>query len=166
MAAHPHIVVMGVSGSGKTTVGELLAERLGLPYRDGDDLHPQVNIDKMARGEALTDEDRWPWLELVGAWLVDHPEGGIIGCSALKRSYRDLIRQAVPDVAFVHVHGTRELLSRRMEYRPGHFMPPSLLDSQLDTLEELESDEHGRVFDVSAPAARIVDDAAEWIATA
>lgn len=143
MMMRRHIVVMGVSGSGKTTVGQLLGEHLGLPYRDGDDLHPQANIDKMAQGQALTDDDRLPWLELVGQWLADHPDGGVIGCSALKRSYRDMIRSVVPDVTFVHVHGDRRVLEERMHQRPGHFMPSSLLDSQLEILEDLDDGENG-----------------------
>ncbi|WP_394285193.1 gluconokinase [Corynebacterium sp.] len=158
-----HIVVMGVSGSGKSTVGDLLGARIGLPYHDGDDLHPQSNIDKMAAGEPLTDEDRWPWLKLVGEWLTEHPAGGIIGCSALKRSYRDAIREAAPGAVFVHVHGSAELLQERMTDRPGHFMPPSLLDSQLDTLEHLGVDETGRIFDISGTPDEIVAAAAAWI---
>lgn len=154
---------MGVSGSGKTTIGEQLAAHLGLPYRDGDDLHPQANIDKMASGQPLNDDDRWPWLDLVGSWLADHPEGGVIGCSALKRSYRDLIRQQAPDVKFVHVHGSTEVLQRRMESRPGHFMPPELLQSQLDTLEPLASDEVGAVFDIEQSPAQLVTCAADWL---
>lgn len=160
-----HIVVMGVSGSGKSTVGDLLGARIGLPYHDGDDLHPQSNIDKMAAGEPLTDEDRWPWLKLVGEWLVAHPAGGIIGCSALKRSYRDAIREAAPGAVFVHVHGSSELLQERMTDRPGHFMPPSLLDSQLETLEHLGADETGRIFDISATPDEIVAAAAAWLST-
>lgn len=158
-----HIVVMGVSGSGKSTVGDLLGARIGLPYHDGDDLHPQSNIDKMAAGEPLTDDDRWPWLKLIGEWLQDHPEGGIIGCSALKRSYRDAIREVSPDAVFVHVHGSVELLQERMEERPGHFMPASLLDSQLDTLEHLEADERGRIFDISGTPDEIVAATIAWI---
>jgi len=158
-----HIVVMGVSGSGKTTIGQLLGEELELPYRDGDDLHPQANIEKMAAGVPLDDDDRWPWLRLVGQWLAERPAGGIIGCSALKRSYRDLIRQAVPDVAFVHVHGSREMLDRRMSHRPGHFMPPALLDSQLATLEPLDPDERGQVFDIAYSPGELVAQAADWV---
>ena len=158
-----HIVVMGVSGSGKTTIGNLISEKLDLPYRDGDDLHPQANIDKMAAGTPLTDEDRWPWLELVGQWLIDHPDGGVIGCSSLKRSYRELIREAAPEVKFVHVHGTRDVLDKRMSRRPGHFMPTSLLDSQLETLEELGSDEPGRVFDIADPADVLAEKVVAWL---
>lgn len=165
MAAPTHIVVMGVSGSGKTTVGDLLGQHLGLPYRDGDDLHPQSNIDKMSAGEPLTDEDRWPWLHLVGQWLADHPGGGIIGCSALKRSYRDMIRESAPNLAFVHVHGTPELLHERMQHRPGHFMPADLLKSQFETLEELAPDETGEVFDIAEPPARVVDRVLTWLGT-
>ncbi|WP_156232816.1 gluconokinase [Corynebacterium occultum] len=154
---------MGVSGSGKTTTGQLLSEELGVPYADGDDLHPRANIDKMASGQALNDEDRWPWLELIGRWLSDHPEGGIIGCSALRRSYRDLIRTFVPGVRFVHVHGTREVLWERMSHREGHFMPPELLDSQFATLEELAPEEAGEVFDISLPPEEIVAEAATWL---
>lgn len=159
-----HIVIMGVSGSGKSTIGELLGEELGLPYRDGDDLHPQSNIDKMAAGEPLNDDDRWPWLRLVGEWLTEHPDGGIIGCSALKRSYRDMIRDSAPGVVFVHVHGTRELLHERMLQRPGHFMPASLLESQFTTLENLEPDERGQIFDIAEPPETVVGEVTGWLA--
>ncbi|MGP6174442.1 gluconokinase [Corynebacterium sp. A21] len=154
---------MGVSGSGKTTTGLLLSERLGLPYTDGDDLHPQTNIDKMAAGQPLNDEDRWPWLELIGRWLDDHPEGGVIGCSALKRSYRDLIREFAPDARFVHVHGDREVLWERMGHREGHFMPPELLDSQIAILEQLAEDESGAVFNVAEAPEKVAGDAAAWL---
>ncbi|MCZ9310232.1 gluconokinase [Corynebacterium uberis] len=156
---------MGVSGAGKTTIGTLLAERLGVSYRDGDDLHPQANIDKMASGQPLNDEDRWPWLKEVGQWLAQAHDGGVIGCSALKRSYRDLIRQACPDVEFVHVHGDVDVLASRMDQREGHFMPSSLLESQLATLEPLGSDEAGAVFDIAAPADAVADKAAAWVAS-
>lgn len=163
---HPrHVVLMGVSGSGKSTIGALLAEKLGMPYHDGDDLHPQSNIDKMAQGIPLNDEDRWPWLKLVGEWLVEHPEGGIIGCSSLKRSYRDAIREAAPNSAFVHVHGEYDVLHQRMNDRPGHFMPASMLDSQMAILEPLGDDELGAVFDIENSPEDIVDAAAEWLAS-
>lgn len=158
-----HVVIMGVSGSGKTTTGELLGELLDLPYADGDDLHPQSNIDKMGAGQPLNDEDRWPWLELIGRWLSEHPDGGIIGCSALKRSYRDLIRKFAPEVRFIHVHGSREILWERMSHREGHFMPPELLDSQFATLEKLDPAEPGAIFDVSLPPEEIVRQAAAWL---
>ena len=167
MKQHPfrHVVVMGVSGSGKTTVGEALSPLVGLEYRDGDDMHPQANIDKMAAGIPLNDADREPWLKQIGQWLGERPEGAMVGCSALKRKYRDLIREYCPAVVFVHVHGDFDVLHERMQHRPGHFMPASLLQSQFDTLEPLEDDETGRVFDVTRPASEIAGDAAAWIKT-
>lgn len=158
-----HIVLMGVSGAGKSTIGELLGARLGLPYMDGDDLHSQANIDKMANGIPLTDEDRWPWLTDIGDWLQEHADGGIIGCSALKRTYRDAIRIAAPGAVFVHVHGDYALLRSRMEHRPGHFMPSSLLDSQMAILEPLAEDEPGAVFDIADPPRVLVDKAEKWL---
>lgn len=158
-----HIVVMGVSGAGKSTIGEMLAERLNRPFRDGDDLHPEANIHKMAEGIPLTDADRWPWLDLVGQWLGDHPEGGIIGCSSLKRSYRDRIRRSAPDAVFIHVHGDHDLLYSRMAHRGRHFMPTSLLDSQLATLEPLATDENGVTLDVADPPETIIDEAVAWL---
>lgn len=160
--APPRVVVMGVSSCGKSTVGEMLALKLGLPFMDGDDLHPAENIAKMESGTPLDDDDRWPWLTLVGRWLADH-DGGVIACSALKRSYRDRIREAAPDTVFVHLHGSRELMGARMGARPGHFMPTSLLDSQFATLELLGDDEAGRVYDVSMTPGDITDHAAEWL---
>ncbi|MBG9329034.1 gluconokinase [Corynebacterium belfantii] len=157
------VVVMGVSGSGKTTVGTLLAERLGVEYRDGDDLHSQANIEKMASGIPLNDDDRWPWLAQVGEWLAAQPAGGVIGCSALKRSYRDVLRRECPQMVFVHAHGSREVLLERLNHREGHFMPASLLDSQFATLQPLENDEVGHVFDVADSPAQIADAAARWL---
>lgn len=156
------IVVMGVSGAGKSTVGEALADRLGVPFKDGDELHPQHNIDKMAAGHALTDDDRAPWLARVGSWLHDHTPG-IIACSALKRAYRDLIRTAAPGTVFVQVHGSYELLLDRMNERPGHFMPASLLDSQFSTLEPLADDETHLTLDVATPVDVLVDEATTWL---
>ncbi|RYJ05562.1 MAG: gluconokinase, partial [Actinomycetales bacterium] len=136
---------MGVSGVGKTTVGELLAQRLGLPYRDGDDLHSAEAKQKMAAGVPLTDDDRWPWLERVGAWLAEHATGGAVtGCSALRRSYRDVLRAAAPGVRFLYLSAPPELLRERMEHRleeGRHFMPTDLLASQLATLEPPAPDE-------------------------
>lgn len=149
---------MGVSGSGKTTVGEALAERLGVPFEDGDDLHPPANVEKMRRGEPLDDEDRRPWLDLVGEWLAAHPDGGFVACSALKRAYRDQLRSHAPDVEFVHVHGDRELIRERQANRPQHFMPPGLLDSQFATLEPLADDERHVVLDVARTVPEQVDD--------
>ncbi|QNE90164.1 gluconokinase [Corynebacterium incognita] len=163
--AYRHIVIMGVSGSGKSTVGEMLSPVVGLAYRDGDDLHPQENIAKMARGVPLTDEDRWPWLREIGAWLAAADNGAMVGCSALKRSYRDLIREYVPEVAFLHLDGEFSVLFERMNHRPGHFMPASLLHSQVETLESLGPDESGKLFDISEPLETIVGKAARWIRT-
>lgn len=161
------IVVMGVSGCGKSTVGKLLASQLGARFIDGDDLHPKANRDKMASGIALTDDDRWPWLDLVGAALagapnpvdvfeVVKPTGTVVACSALKKSYRDRILSLAPNTQFVHLHGSPELLSSRMKSREGHFMKAEMLKSQLDTLEELGPDEPGRVYDISLPVEEIV----------
>ncbi|MFP5282010.1 MAG: gluconokinase [Actinomycetes bacterium] len=143
--ANPSVlVIMGVSGCGKSTVAGVLAGRLGWELQEGDDLHPPANVAKMTAGEPLTDDDRWPWLDEVGRWIRAQTAAGrpgIVTCSALKRSYRDRLRG--PGVVFVHLSGTREQLRERVSARLGHFMPSSLLDSQLATLEPLESDEAG-----------------------
>lgn len=142
IAAPLVLVVMGVSGTGKSTVARLLAGHLGWPLQEGDDLHPGANVDKMEQGVPLTDDDRWPWLDRVGQWIDEQGrqgEPGIITCSALKRSYRDRLRR--PNVVFVYLAGTRDGISRRMAARSGHFMPLSLLDSQLATLEPPGPDE-------------------------
>ncbi len=153
----PLIVVMGVSGSGKSTVGAALAQRLGVPFEDADDLHPAANIAKMSAGIPLDDEDRHPWLETIGRWLADRGEqGGVISCSALKRAYRDQIRSHAPRAGFLHLDGTREVIARRQAGRPGHFMPASLLDSQFATLEPLAADEAGLVIDVDQSVDAIV----------
>jgi gluconokinase len=153
---HP-VVVMGVSGSGKSTVGAALAGRLHVPFEDADDLHPSANIAKMSRGEPLDDHDRYPWLELIGMWLVNHAEGGVIACSALKRKYRDQMRGHLPTVEFLLLSGDRETIERRQAARPGHFMPASLLTSQFQTLEALAPDERGVVVDVDQGVDQIVD---------
>lgn len=153
----PPLVVMGVSGSGKSTAGAALAQRLRVPYGDADDFHPPENIAKMTAGEALDDDDRRPWLEAIGRWLEEHDDG-VVTCSALKRAYRDLLREHRPDVLFVHLHGDREVIARRQATRPGHFMPASLLDSQFATLEPLEDDERGLVVDVGPPVDRVVEE--------
>ncbi|MEH0543356.1 gluconokinase [Streptomyces sp. B21-105] len=146
----PHVVVvMGVSGTGKTTIGPLLAARLGVPYTEGDDFHPQANIAKMSAGTPLEDGDRWPWLDAIGVWAHGRAGlGGVVSCSALKRSYRDRLRAAAPAVVFVHLAGDRSLIEDRMAHRQGHFMPTALLDSQFATLQPLEADEAGVVVDV------------------
>jgi gluconokinase len=157
MAQPPLVVVMGVSGSGKSTVGAALAQRLRVPFADADDFHPPANIAKMTAGHPLDDDDRRPWLEAVGAWLAEHDEvGGVMTCSALKHAYRDQLREHAPRVEILHLDGTREVIARRQASRPGHFMPSSLLDSQFDTLEPLTQDEHGMVVDVDQSVDAIV----------
>jgi carbohydrate kinase (thermoresistant glucokinase family) len=143
------MVVMGVSGCGKTSVGEAIAEALAVQFVDGDDLHPEANKVKMGAGIPLDDEDRWPWLDKVGEVLAG-ADGAVVACSALKRVYRDRIRAAAPGTVFVHLKGTRELLWERMSARQNHFMPVSLLDSQLAILEPLQADEAGVTLDISA----------------
>jgi beta-N-acetylhexosaminidase len=151
------IVVMGVSGCGKTTIGDLVARQLGVPFLDGDSLHPVENVAKMAAGTPLTDEDRWPWLATVGAELAAAGNRGLVlACSALRRSYRDAIRAQAPDTVFLHLHGSKDVLAARIEGRSGHFMPPALLESQLATLEPLEADEAGVVVDVAEPVDAVV----------
>jgi gluconokinase len=157
------VVIMGVSGCGKSTVGRLLVAELGGVFIDADDLHSGANIAKMASGIPLTDEDREPWLHQVGARLAHEDDTVVVACSALTRSHRDLIRAAAPDAAFVHLHGDRALLAERMTTRPGHFMPVSLLDSQLATLEPLGSDERGRVFDMAESPQGTATHAAAWL---
>jgi gluconokinase len=154
---------MGVSGCGKSTVAPLLAQELGGIFIDGDELHPDANIAKMASGTPLTDQDREPWLREVGNRLTSASGTIVIACSALKRSYRDLIRAAAPDTAFAHLHGNRELLAKRLTTRPGHFMPVTLLDSQLATLEPLGPDEQGARFDIAQPPAACAAAAAAWL---
>lgn len=150
------IVVMGVSGCGKSSVGAALSQALGIPYRDGDDLHPAVNVAKMRAGEALTDADRWPWLDRVAQDLA-RLAPVIVGCSALRRAYRDRIRAgAGGPVLFVHLAGSREVIAARMAARSGHFMPASLLDSQFATLEPPGPDEAAITVDIDQPMDRLV----------
>ena len=135
------IVIMGVSGCGQSSVGAALSDRLGIPYRDGDDLHPAANVEKMRAGVPLTDDDRWPWLDRVAQVLRDEAPV-IVGCSALRHDYRDRIRQgAGGPVRFVHLAGDRAVIAARMAARTGHYMPTSLLDSQFATLEPPGPDE-------------------------
>lgn len=155
---------MGVCGCGKSTVGELFVAGEGADFLDGDSLHPQGNIDKMAAGIPLSDEDREPWLRQIGArFAAASSDPLVIACSALKRSYRDLIRSAAPAVRFVHLHGTEELLQSRMAARPGHFMPPALLQSQLQTLQPLEADESGLVLDIVHAPQVLAEMASDWV---
>ncbi|MEV0675663.1 gluconokinase [Actinosynnema sp. NPDC050436] len=151
------IVVMGVSGSGKTTAGTALARRLGVPFADADDFHPPANIAKMAAGVPLDDADRAPWLRAVGAWLAAHPHGGVVTCSALKRAFRDGLRAAAPTVRFVHLSGDPEVVRARVANRAGHFMPVGLVTSQFATLEPLAPDEAGLVLDLDRPVDALVD---------
>ncbi|WP_406632506.1 gluconokinase, GntK/IdnK-type [Pseudarthrobacter quantipunctorum] len=166
-AGHPklRVIVMGVSGCGKTTIGDLVARELGVPFLDGDSLHPVENVAKMAAGTPLTDEDRWPWLATVGTELANAGDGGLVlACSALRRSYRDAIRQQAPDTIFLHLHGSKDVLRARTEGRSGHFMPPALLDSQLATLEPLDAGETGIVVDIAAPVQQVVREALAGLA--
>lgn len=158
------MVIMGVAGCGKSSVGAALAAAIGASYADGDDLHPAANITKMTRGEPLTDQDRWPWLAAVGQALArgDHR---IIGCSALKRSYRDKITaEAGGPVTFIHLDGTYALIKARMDARTGHFMPPSLLVSQFATLEPPGADEDAVRVDIDQSMAGIVTDIVRLLA--
>lgn len=157
-SAPARIVVMGVAGSGKSTVGEALAARLGAEFIDSDQLHPPANIEKMSSGIPLDDEDRRPWLDLVGATLATASGAGmVVACSSLRRRYRDRIRLAAPDTVFVHLHGDRAQLAARLGARQGHFMPAALLDSQLRSLEPLDDDETGVVVELGAPIEDVVD---------
>ncbi|BBY42280.1 gluconokinase [Mycolicibacterium celeriflavum] len=152
------IVVMGVSGSGKSTVGAALAQRLRVPFADADDFHPPANVAKMTAGEPLNDDDRYPWLEAIGEWLAERcATGGVMSCSALKRKYRDQLRRHCPDIEMLHLAGTPEVIGRRQASRPGHFMPASLLASQFDTLEPLEPDERGVDIDVDQSIDAIIE---------
>ncbi|MFC4010148.1 gluconokinase [Nonomuraea purpurea] len=153
----PLVVVMGVSGSGKSTVGRLLAERLRVDFIDGDDLHPPANVAKMASGVPLTDDDRLPWLVAVGGVLADsRTQGAVVACSALKRKYRETILAAAPGALFVELHAAPGLIARRMEARTGHFMPGALLDSQMRTLEPLAADEPGFRVDNTREPEKLV----------
>ncbi|MDT5017768.1 MAG: gluconokinase [Mycobacterium sp.] len=152
------IVVMGVSGSGKSTVGAALAQRMRVPFADADDFHPPANIAKMTAGEPLNDDDRYPWLEAIGEWLARQcSSGGVMSCSALRRKYRDQLRRHCLELVFVHLSGTPEVIGRRQASRPGHFMPASLLTSQFETLEPLEPDEQGIRIDVDQSIDSIVE---------
>lgn len=160
------VIVMGVSGCGKSSVAEGLAKRLGLPLIEGDALHPPANIAKMSAGVALDDCDRAPWLREVGRQLAaTGPSGGAVAtCSALKRGYRDLLRDtAGAELRFIHLHGSRAVLEGRMQNRPGHFMPAALLDSQLATLEPPNAEADVVTLDCAMPLADVVKLAAEFV---
>ena len=153
-----HLVFMGVSGSGKSTVARAVQERLGWEMAEGDDFHPPENVAKMREGTPLTDADRWGWLESLAAWTAERDAKGeptIVACSALRRTYRDVLRRGGAETFFVHATGDKHLILDRMDARD-HFMPPSLLESQLDTLEPLHADEPGMDVDIADPVDRIV----------
>lgn len=158
-ASLQHLVVMGVSGSGKSTVAEGLAERLGWPFLEGDSLHPPANVARMAAGTPLTDEDRWPWLEAIAAWIAAREAErapSICSCSSLKRAYRDLLRKGAPRVRFVHVAGDQAVLAARLAARQGHFFPANLLASQFAALEPPGPDEDAVTIDLQlAPEAQV-----------
>lgn len=157
-------VIMGVAGSGKSSVGAGVAAAIGGMYLDGDDFHPKANIDKMAEGTALTDEDRWPWLARVGAALAQINGIGLIGCSALKQSYRDYITQhAGEPVKFIYLEGPKEMIAKRMTEREGHFMPTSLLDSQFAALEVPQDSERHIKVDISGSKQDVIAVVAEYI---
>jgi gluconokinase len=150
------IVVMGVAGCGKSTVGRMLAQRLGWPFAEADDFHSAANVAKMAAGTPLTDEDRRPWLESIRRWMDETASDSVVTCSALRRSYRDILRGAQANVRFLHLSGTQESIGARMAARTSHFMPTSLLASQLATLEPLEAGEDGVVINVTGRPEEIV----------
>ncbi len=156
-------VVMGVASCGKTSVGEMLAEKLNAHFIEGDRLHPASNVAKMSAGNPLTDEDRWPWLKAIGESLAGR-EASVASCSALKRIYRETIAQAAQrPVYFIYLSGSRELLETRIGARKGHFMPASLLDSQLRTLEEPAADELALLLDIATPVSDLVEASKTWL---
>ncbi|HCA87112.1 MAG TPA: gluconate kinase [Streptomyces sp.] len=157
--AAPLVVVAGVSGSGKTTIGELVADRLGLPYADADEFHPPENVAKMSAGTPLDDDDRRPWLDAIAGWLAARADlgGGVVSCSALKHRYRDRLAAAGPGIFFIHLDGSPELIAERMSRRKGHFMPMSLLRSQLADLEPLDEDEPGAAIPIDGTPDETAD---------
>jgi gluconokinase len=162
-----HVVVMGVCGCGKTTVARRISALTGFAFAEADEFHSEANVSKMQAGVPLTDEDRWPWLRSLADWMADRAAAGestVIACSALRRGYRTVLSQGPPSVTFVHLDGSRDTIRRRLSARTGHYMPASLLDSQVATLEALQPDEPGIVLDVEmAPddlaheAVRVID---------
>ena len=155
------LIVMGVSGSGKSTIGETLAERLGWPFEDGDRFHPASNVAKMSAGHALTDGDRWPWLQAIADEIDRVCEAGeraVIACSALKRAYREVLVHGRDDVRIVYLDGTQDLIAARLAARKGHFMPPALLVSQFKTLEKPAPNENPVTVSIDATVETIVDD--------
>jgi gluconokinase len=164
VADAPIVVVMGVSGSGKSTVGRLLAAELGWPFADGDDFHSPANVALMRAGRPLTDAQRQPWLAAIADWIRTQHDGAVVACSALRRSYRDVLRDGGPDVRFALLNVEPALVAARMEHRVGHFMPESLLASQLATLEALEPDEVGMTVDAGGTPEQAVAAIRAWLA--
>lgn len=161
-----HAVLMGVSGSGKTTVAMGVAQGLHWEFGEADLFHPEANVEKMRSGIPLDDDDRRPWLETLAQWIADHDAAGtptVLACSALRRSYRDLLRSSGADVVFVHLAGSKELISERMLARQGHFMPEKLLDSQFGTLEQLQDDEQGVTLDLVHTPAELVEQTVAYL---
>lgn len=161
-----HVVVMGVSGCGKSTVAAGISERMGLPLAEADLFHPPANIEKMSRAIPLTDEDRYPWLHELAAWMTAQAAEGhssVMACSALRREYRDILRDGPPSVDFIHLAGPIELIAERLGQREGHFMRPELLQSQFDTLEALEPDEGGVVLDLNRTPEELIAASVEWL---
>lgn len=159
LAELPILVVMGVSGCGKTTVGQALAQQLGCEFAEGDQFHPPENVAKMAAGTPLTDDDRWGWLQTLSARMAQSRARGqslVVSCSALRRPYRDILRAGAPGAWFVHLHGDTAVLQQRMASRPSHYMPASLLQSQLDTLEMPQPDERVVSLDIETPLTDMV----------
>ncbi len=153
---HPCVIVMGVAGSGKTTVGGILAQQLGVSLADADDFHSAEAKAKMAAGHPLNDDDRAPWLIRLRDWLRGHPDGAVLACSALKRRYRDVLRTGAPKVCFLHLAGDPTVVVERVGHRTKHYMPASLVQSQYDALEPLEPDEFGVVGDITLDPEQIV----------
>jgi gluconokinase len=157
----PHaLIVMGVSGSGKTTIGEMLAARIGWRYEDADSFHPAANVAKMSAGQPLTDDDRWPWLRAIADEIDRANAAGervVIGCSALRRAYRDVLVHGRSDIRIVYLDGTQDLIADRLGQRKGHFMPPGLLTSQFGTLEPPTPDEHAVTVSIDAPVETVVE---------
>lgn len=154
---HPTVVVMGVAGSGKTSIGVILANQLGVPFADADDFHTPELKAKMAAGHPLTDSDRWPWLARLADWLRGEPDGAVLACSALRHAYRDVLRTASDQLCFLHLAGESQVVSTRVGHRRGHYMPASLVDSQYATLEPLTSEEFGVTIDFTLPPEQIVE---------
>jgi gluconokinase len=155
---NPTVLIMGVSGSGKTTIGAMLAGRLGWKYAEADDFHPPANVEKMAQGVPLTDEDRWPWLRAIATWMQEQTDPTVVTCSALKRKYREILRESRPDLRLVYLDGSKELIAARLAARHGHFFPRQLLDSQFADLEPPAPDEDALVVSIDQPIEKIVEE--------